>query len=581
MGSYDVDNYRPGQALYGARIANNYYEAMKRYKDAIAQAKQSVAQLLSMNADVQTKTPYPVIPDSPYLGNQKLNMPPIESKEKIEEKNKEAEKAQQTAKDIAAKTAMEANPNFSGPPSNIPQPPSKEEQMQITDLPPDQTPIPSNQIKTRTPYNYGSISPNNYPLNYPNNNYPIVAYDTGIGGGDKSTINQDVSGYFSTMAQNYADTQKGLANFIAKLADIEARQGSVLDLTGMLAGQKPEDVRKEVLGTVPMDKLEENVYNMPENVYKKLEDYRKEAMGLTEDFDRRRAIEYLGKLIAEYPTAHAALQNGILTIAPDGSLQYDYGKAAKLGQDERNNIAEFLGKMGALGIKVYTGDQKYGYLGLKTNYGTYLNPESQGRMVPRSGSDRDRTPKEIYLTFTDQNGNVVTDSRMIVHPDKPYLVKFNTDDPNRLIKIYEWSYQDKNTGAYYRLYPDQNTGLFIIEYKDKYGNPNRKNVPANELYNYIKKYNLKPYVYKVGDQEAYLDLSKFGWMDKQLAATLRNFGYVSINNNPDVLGKFNFTNQPEGGFGYRQEFQQIKTDPQGNPIEKIDNKSKVNKPGEK
>jgi len=304
-------------------------------------------------------------------------------------------------------------------------------------------------------------------------------------------------------------------------------------------------------------------------------------MGLTEDFDRRRAIEYLGKLIAEYPTAHAALQNGILTIAPDGSLQYDYGKAAKLGQDERNNIAEFLGKMGALGIKVYTGDQKYGYLGLKTNYGTYLNPESQGRMVPRSGSDRDRTPKEIYLTFTDQNGNVVTDSRMIVHPDKPYLVKFNTDDPNRLIKIYEWSYQDKNTGAYYRLYPDQNTGLFVIEYKDKYGNPNRKNVPANELYNYIKKYNLKPYVYKVGDQEAYLDLSKFGWMDKQLAATLRNFGYVSINNNPDVLGKFNFTNQPEGGFGYRQEFQQIKTDPQGNPIEKIDNKSKVNKPGEK
>jgi len=577
MGNYDVDNYKPGQALYGARIANNYYEAMKRYKDAIAQAKQSVAQLLSMNADVQTRTPYPVIPDSPYLGNQKLNMPPIESKEKIEEKNKEAEKAQQTAKDIAAKTSIEANPNFVGPPSNIPQPPSKEEQMQITDLPPDQTSIPSNQIKTRTPYNYGSISPNNYPINYPNGNYSVVAYNTGIGGGDKSTINQDVSGYFSTMAQNYADTQKGLANFIAKLADIEARQGSVLDLTGMLAGQKPEDVRKEVLGTVPMDKLEENVYNMPENVYKKLEDYRKEAMGLTEDFDRRRAIEYLGKLIAEYPTAHAALQNGILTIAPDGSLQYDYGKAAKLGQDERNNIAEFLGKMGALGIKVYTGDQKYGYLGLKTNYGTYLNPESQGRMVPRSGSDRDRTPKETYLTFTDRDGNVVTDLRLIANPDNPALVQVDQRDPNRLIKIYEWSFQDKNTGAYYRLYPDQNSGLFVLEYKDKYGNPNRTNVPSNELFNYIKKYNLKPYVYHVGDQEAYIDLSKFGWTDKQLIATLRNYAYASVNKDPHLLGKYNFSNQPEGGFSYRQQSTETEKDSQGNQIKQVETRSTNNK----
>ncbi|MFA5014323.1 MAG: hypothetical protein WC549_02105 [Actinomycetota bacterium] len=525
-----------GGAIFNAPLIQNYGTAVERYRQAALEAKRNMAELLKANADKQTDTPYPTIPQDKYYGNKgRTQMPGTKSEEEIQKSNELAGKAQQDYGIKRDAELKQAQPSFVGPATPYTtNKPTLAERMQLTE------PTGSTNFSVANILQESLKTPQRQPAKLAN---AITAYDTGIGGGDASTVNPEISNYMSDQLRSYAGTKKGLADFMTKLAEVEANEGTTMDTVANLADQDPSKVREDIMQGVP--KLAD-IMKMPDEISKRATDLRTEATALAGDFNVKRAMEHLGNLIAENPTAHAALQNGILTVAPDGSLQYDYGKAANLGLDERNKIAQFLGDMGSWGYEVYTKG-----MGAKTNYGTINSPELDRSLKPREQYDSNKAVKRgtNVLTFNDSSGNVVNAAEMII-PDvnDPNTVRISPDDPNKNLYLYEW------TNGNDRIYTDPNSGEYVYEYKDSSGKTKKDKIPENEIYNKIKEKNLESKVYtNESGNQAMVDMSKFGSKSKTFYQSIYSFNHAARNNDPNYFAKYSIDKEPQGKVSTQKE----------------------------
>jgi hypothetical protein len=349
-----------GDAISGTGIINNYYDAVAQYREAQRQAFANMAKVLKENADKQSMT------SSPSVIAQPRNMGNMSGYENIKSLPKNAQK------EIPTSTASSGASDTSAVPMG----------KEVKDFLPllrsgasDTSAVPMGKGISQIPSLQKAIGTSSEISG------PIRLTMEGSGG----TQIQDVpmGNYYNDQLQSYAGTKKGMADFMNQLMAIEANQGTRMDMTGNFAMQDPNEIRKTSPSGIPSM---QNLLSMPEDINKQRINLQNEALSKEELFNSQRAEQTIAELIAKYPQAHAALQNGTLTIDANGAFKYNNEKSPGASADARNEIAKFIGETGTLG-KYYTASIDKGGQGFKREYNAVYAPGVEERPYhPRDDS---------------------------------------------------------------------------------------------------------------------------------------------------------------------------------------------------
>ena len=258
---------------------------------------------------------------------------------------------------------------------------------------------------------------------------PVNTTMNSTGGGQQTDV--PMNNYYNDQMQSYAGTKKGMADFMGKLMEIEANQGTVMDRNANFAMENSDEIRKTLPNGMPSM---QNLLAMPEDINKQRVALQNEALSKEELFNSQRAEQTISDLIAKYPQAHAALQDGTLTIDANGAFKFDNQKSKGVSDDARNQIASFIGEMGTLG-KYYTASMEKGGQGFRRNYGAVNAPGVEERPYhPRDES-----------TFN------VEDQLMIIGPEGeaiPWMkVEYKRGDEGNLSTIAKIRYIQRGVGT--------------------------------------------------------------------------------------------------------------------------------------
>jgi len=268
---------------------------------------------------------------------------------------------------------------------------------------------------------------------------PVNVTMNGSGG----TQIQDVPmiNYYNDQLQSYAGTKKGMADFMNELMAVEANQGTKMDMTGSFAMQDPNEVRRTNPTGIPSM---QNLLTMPEDINKQRINLQNEALSKEDLYNSQRAEQTISELIAKYPQAHAALQNGTLTIDANGAFKYNNEKSPGVSADARNEIAKFIGETGTLG-KYYTAPIDKGGQGFKREYNAIYSPEAQNQ---ERQSTKEYPTESSYITFPDEKGGQGSPLNFTVYKDHPNLIANSPSIETYKIKVYD---KQNKTNSTWRL----------------------------------------------------------------------------------------------------------------------------------
>jgi hypothetical protein len=335
-------------------------------------------------------------------------------------------------KDNADKQSMTSSPSVIAQPRNM---------GNIGKLKGD-TPYGPTQPKNNLPSMVEAVKPI-----VPEISGPIRPTMEGSGG----TQIQDVpmGNYYNDQLQGFAGTKKGMADFMNQLMDVEANQGTRMDMTGNFAMQDANDIRRTNPTGIPSM---QNLLAMPEEINKQRINLQNEALSKEELFNSQRAEQTIAELIAKYPQAHAALQDGTLTIDANGAFKYNNEKSKGVSDDARNQIASFIGETGTLG-KYYTAPIDKGGQGFKRQYGQVYAPNA----MPRESSRKPPDIKEDTFGRVDPDGLFTPTIRVRHKEDNASMVQ-----PEETIPYVQKGYGGTN--------PEKPWVLFKPD-EDRSGNP--------------------------------------------------------------------------------------------------------------
>jgi hypothetical protein len=567
-----------GSAINGGQITQNYYDAVAQYREAQRQAYANMAQTLKAYADNRANTGTTFIAADKYKGNQRTQgVTPGKTDPQINAANQSAGIAQDQYKviqDRASRTTPDGtviSPMVeTGKPQSIAWLPN----LNNIDVPvnpnftgartPVNMPVPSMaQMLTYAPSGQPTTPlQGNPPDATPAEGYPITAY--GVGTNDQDFANKDVSTMMSNKFKDYVGTQKGMADFMQQMMDIEANQGTRMDMTGNFAMEDPKDIRATAPAGMPTLK---DIMAMPENIDKQWASDTNTANAMAMRQQNADIDKFIGELSAQYPQESGTLQtHGYVSRMPDGTMQFTRDDKT-LKPDARGKIDEFWTKLGTAGQKRWI-ENKF-----NKEYNHVNDPSLDAMLKPKPEYRRENVPqgKSMTIGFRDGYGNV-NDIDLYNPDDKVPDMVIVRKTANSEVPLYHWKSADGE-----RIFIDPTTGEYRHTYKAENGKMVTVKIPKKLIFNTLKSNpSLKPELDKENGKQGTIELSALNRgkvVPKGVFYDISDFQQSAANNNPSYLGRSYETTQPQGEYnpqdqgGTVTQKKYIVTTPEGGTVE--------------